>query len=253
MKAIITDLDRTLLRTDKSISKYTHDILKKCHEQGILLMAASARPLRDVLIYHEQIGFDAVTATNGAVISLPERTLEYGIPRESGEEILAKLLTFPDLFLSIETSRGLYSNRDIPEWQPVIYDRFPKLPPDVTLYKILASSTHPSLYEEIETTLSADVYHTIANSTLIQIMGREATKWKGVQHMLSCFSISPKDAVYFGDDNDDIEPIKNCGFGIAVSNAIPAVLEAADQVTDSNDLDGVARFIEESMLGIQNS
>ena len=216
MKAIVTDLDRTLLRTDKSISPYTLDILKTCHDQGFLLMAASARPLRDVLIYHKQIGFDAITATNGAVVSLPDRILEYGIPTEIGEEILSKLLVFPDLFLSVETSNGLYSNRDIPEWQPVVYDRFPKLPPGIILYKILASSQHPSLYQGIETALNDDVYHTIANHALVQIMSRKATKWNGVQHMLSCFALSPGDAVYFGDDNDD--------------------------------LDGVARFIEKNLL-----
>ena len=68
------------------------------------------------------------------------------------------------------------------------------------------------------------------------------------QKMLSHFNVSPKDAVYFGDDNDDIEPIKNCGLGIAVSNAIPSVLEVADRVIDSNDSDGVAKYIEESIL-----
>lgn len=38
MKAIITDLDRTLLRTDKSLSEYTCATLKKCHDRGMLLM-----------------------------------------------------------------------------------------------------------------------------------------------------------------------------------------------------------------------
>ena len=52
----------------------------------------------------------------------------------------------------------------------------------------------------------------------------------------------------FGDDNDDIEPIKNCGLGVAVSNAIPSVLDVADRVIDSNDMDGVAKFIEENLL-----
>lgn len=66
--------------------------------------------------------------------------------------------------------------------------------------------------------------------------------------MLSFFDISPSDTVYFGDDNDDIEAIKNCGSGIAVSNAIPPVIAAADQITDSNDLDGVAKYIEERII-----
>ena len=41
MKAIITDLDRTLLHTDKSVSEHTIAVLKKCHDQGILIMAAA--------------------------------------------------------------------------------------------------------------------------------------------------------------------------------------------------------------------
>lgn len=35
MKAIIVDLDKTLLRTDKTLSEYTLGILRKCHEKGI--------------------------------------------------------------------------------------------------------------------------------------------------------------------------------------------------------------------------
>ena len=248
MKAIITDLDRTLLRTDKSISEYTVNILKKCRENGILIMTASARPLRDILLFNNSIKFDAITATNGAIISLPNKILEYGIPNESGEKILSDILLYPDVFLSIETSTGLYSNRDIPIWEPIIYDNFPKIPDKTILYKILASSENKSLYEGIEKTLLDNVYHTIANKELIQIMSREATKWNGILHMLSYFNISPDDVIYFGDDNDDIEAIKNCGLGVAVSNAIPSVLEAADKVTDSNDCDGVARFIENYIL-----
>ena len=248
MKAIITDLDRTLLHTDKSVSEHTIAVLKKCHDHGILIMAASARPLRDILIYNDLIGFDAITATNGAVVSLPQNLLEIGIPCESGEKILSAILQYPDVFLSIETSKGLYSNRDIPVWEPVIWDKFPTLPEDIILYKILASSQQKPLYEGIESTLTDDVYHTIANNDLIQIMCREATKWNGIKHMLSYFDISPCDAVYFGDDNDDMEPIKNCGLGVAVSNAIPSVLDVADRIVDSNDSDGVAKFIEDIII-----
>ena len=248
MKAVITDLDRTLLHTDKSVSEHTIAVLKKCHDHGILIMAASARPIRDILIYNDLIGFDAITATNGAVVSLPQNLLEIGISCESGEKILSAILQYPEVFLSIETSKGLYSNRDIPVWEPVVWDKFPTLPEDIILYKILASSVQKPLYEGIQSTLTADVYHTIANNDLIQIMSKEATKWNGIKQMLSHFNISPIDAVYFGDDNDDIEPIRYCGLGVAVSNAIPSVLDVADQITVSNDLDGVAKFIEENIL-----
>ncbi len=248
MKAIITDLDRTLLHSDKSVSQYTIDVLEKCRAQGIRILAASARPLRDIHIYNELIKFDAITATNGAVVELPTGKLELGISCDSGKQILANLLCFPDIFLSIETSRGLFSNRDIPVWKPIVYDKFPELPNDIILYKILASSEHKGVYESIEQFLTGDVYHTIANEELIQIMSLDATKWNGIRHMLDYFSIAPADAVYFGDDNDDIEALKKCGLGIAVANAIPAVLEAADYITESNDLDGVAKYILEKII-----
>ena len=154
MKAIITDLDRTLLHTDKSVSEHTIAVLKKCHDHGILIMAASARPLRDILIYNDLIGFDAITATNGAVVSLPQKLLQFGISCESGEKILSAILHYPDVFLSIETSKGLYSNRDIPVWEPVLWDKFPTLPENIILYKILASSRQKTLYEGIESTLT---------------------------------------------------------------------------------------------------
>lgn len=246
MKAIITDLDRTLLHTDKSVSEYTIDVFKKCRNRGILIMAASARPLREIKVYHDLLGFDAITAANGAVVSLHQNLLEFGISRESGEAILSAVLQYQDVFISIETSKGLYSNRDISIWKPVVWNKFPTLPENIILYKILVSSEQKLLYDEIETTLTNDVYHSIAKGNLIQIMSCEATKWNGIRRMLSNFCVSPNDAVYFGDDNDDIEPIKNCGLGVAVSNAIPSVLAVADHITDSNDLDGVAEFINKS-------
>lgn len=248
MKAVITDLDRTLLRNDKSVSPRTLNALRRCRERGIRVLAASARPLRDLRRFDSAIGFDAMTATNGAVVSLPSGLFEAAIPPETGRQILSELLRFPDLFLSIETDRGLYSNRDIPEWHPVVYDRFPELPEGVILYKILVSSPRREVYEGIASVLTDDVYHTVANAELLQIMSRDATKWNGVKRMLEFCGIDPRDAVYFGDDNDDLEPIRRCGTGVAVANAIPSVMAAADLVTASNEEDGIARFLEEHVL-----
>ncbi len=252
MKALIMDLDRTLLRTDKSISGYTLDVLRRCREQGVLLLAASARPMRTIEEYRRLVGFDGVTAMNGAMVYLPEKELKCGIGKESAEKVLEAFCKDPTVFLSVETDRGLYANREIPEWDPIVYHRFPKLPEGVTVYKILASSENPSFYDCIEDALTEDTYHTIAHSgvinRLVQVMSASANKWNGVKTMLEYFGISPLDAVYFGDDNDDILPIRNCGVGVAMANSIPAVLEAADVVTGSNDEDGVAVFIERELL-----
>ena len=48
MKAgmIVTDLDGTLLRDDKTISDFTIDIIKKYQSKGGIFVAATARPVR---------------------------------------------------------------------------------------------------------------------------------------------------------------------------------------------------------------
>ena len=61
-------------------------------------------------------------------------------------------------------------------------------------------------------------------------------------------NISPEEAVYFGDDQDDLEPIRMCAMGVAVSNANEEVKAAADYVCGSNDEDGVDGFLEQKLL-----
>ena len=162
---------------------------------------------------------------------------------------MSELISITDTLISIETGDGVYSNFAIPEWNSICYDDFPNLPANVTLYKILASSSDNTLYDKINNLLTDDVYYTIANKTLLQIMSKKATKWNGIKAALEALNISQSNAVYFGDDNDDIEPIQMCGIGVAVSNAIEAAANAADHITGSNDEDGVAHFIEANILG----
>lgn len=252
-KAIIVDLDRTLLHTDKTISEYTLSVLKKCHEKGIHIMAATARPQRAIMDYHEQIHFDAMTVMNGADVILPgEREQESrqgnDIPKASAKEILQKICELPDIILSLEMGNDVYANIEIPEWEAKVYHDFPKLPTEGPIYKILVSRPNENIGPLVETLLTEDTYCTVAGNNLVQIMNKQATKWNGIQSMLEVTGISTEDAVYFGDDNDDIEPLKMCGTGVAVSNAIEAVKMAADVVTESNDEDGVARYIEREIL-----
>lgn len=247
MKAIITDLDRTLLHTDKSVSEYTCTILKKCRDRGILLMAATARPERAISDYRNQIDFDAITTLNGARIILPQDVIENGISPSVAEDILNKVIMIPNLVLSIETGDGIFSNVPIPEWNPTVFNEFPALPTEGIIYKILLSCEEADIQQKVKKVLTSDTYMTVAEGKLIQIMSTAATKWKGIKIMLEAVGIGQNEVVYFGDDNDDIEPVKNCGVGVAVSNAISEVLDVADYVTESNDEDGVARYIEKNL------
>ena len=211
-------------------------------------MAATARPERAVLTYQNQIGFEAVTTLNGARIILPDRIIENGITPSSAEAILKKVVMIPDIMLSLETEQGIFSNIPIPEWNAIVFHEFPALPTESIIYKILLSSQKSNIQFEVGKALTTDTYMTVAEGKLVQIMSTASTKWNGVKVMLETLGIKQNEAVYFGDDNDDIEPIKNCGVGVAVSNAISEVLDVADFITESNDMDGVARYIEKNIL-----
>ena len=241
-RAVIVDFDRTLLHTDKTISEYTVSILKKWQEAGARLFAATARPERAITEYCRIIAFDAVTTLNGARTVTPDAVYENLITAEEAAVILEQLYGIPGTFISVETDKGIYSNVDFPLWKPVVVQDIRMIPWERRVYKILAS--HPEIpADEIPVSLPENTYSSVAERKLLQVMSRSATKWNGVRKMLEAYGIRTSEAVYFGDDNDDVEPIRNCGCGVAVSNALDCVKEISDYVTQSNDADGVAAFL----------
>lgn len=241
-RAIIVDLDRTLLHTDKSISDITKQELRAWQEAGTQIFIASARPERAITEYRDTLGVTSVVTLNGARSVTPHKTAANVIPPDSALSILSELETIPGTVISIEAEFGLYSNVDIPIWQPIVSADLKEVARREAVYKILAS--HPDMPpEDLAVPMPDDVYCTVADKKLIQFMGRTATKWNGIRQLLSDAGIPAEQAIYFGDDNDDIEPIERCGLGVAVANALPRVKEKADAVTLSNDEDGVAEFL----------
>ena len=242
-RAVIVDLDRTLLRTDKTVSDYTLDVLRKWQEAGAALFAATARPERAITEYTEVIRFRSVTTLNGARTVTPAAVLENTIRTGSAVSILLQLISAEGMMISAEAENGIYANFEHPLWNPAVIDDIERLPEREKIYKILVSHAEIPA-DRISVTLPGDVYCTVADRKLLQFMGSEATKWNGIRQMLEHDGIRPEEAVFFGDDNDDIEPIARCGLGVAVSNALDRVKEAADDVALSNDEDGVAKYLD---------
>lgn len=249
IQTIITDLDRTLLRKDKSLSAYTLEILRKCREQGWKLLIATARPYRDILSYLDAAGAAGAAAVNGGVIVMGDHRLCHPIPPADALQVLSGPLAHPEWHISLEAGYTVYSNREIREWQSILTKDLIAAARENAIYKILVSYSNPEQMQAIQKSLPEGLYSSLANGHLIQIQPRTATKWQGVQTLLQWISVPPEQALYFGDDFDDLECLKNCGWGVAVKNAIPEALAAADDTALSNEEDGVARYLEEHLLG----
>ncbi len=248
IKTIVVDLDRTLLHTDKTLSKHTVEVLKACKETGIQIMVATARPLRTAKQYCEMINADAMVVSNGARVICGNKQTEYGICEESAMHLLNALYRQPSLLITLETGDVAYSNKPIADYETVISDDLVSIAKAEGVLKILVRRDNKETLAIVKAALTEDLYYTVANGHLIQIMSKAATKWNGIRAMLEISNCAPEETAYFGDDHDDIEPIKLCGVGVAVFNAIEEVKAAADYVVQSNDADGVARFVEQNIL-----
>ena len=77
------------------------------------------------------------------------------------------------------------------------------------------------------------------------ISNGQANKWKAIEELCKIKGINRKDIIAIGDGSNDIEMLKNAGFGIAMGNATEEVKENADIMIPSNDKEGVAIFLKE--------
>lgn len=78
--------------------------------------------------------------------------------------------------------------------------------------------------------LPIEEYETIICDKLIERAKEEGTLKLLVHIDYDFIGCSPDETMYFGDDYNDIEAIKLCGIGIAVSNAIDEVKNVADYI-----------------------
>lgn len=75
---------------------------------------------------------------------------------------------------------------------------------------------------------------------------KTVTKEQAILRLCEVCGISIENITAFGDDLVDIGMLQLCGNGIAMGNALPEVKKIADVVIDTNDEDGIAKWIEEN-------
>ncbi len=250
---IITDLDNTLLNSDKKISDYTKFVLQKCADKGIYVVFASARPILAITKYMTENFPDFIISNNGATVNKQGEVIFNSIiDRNTVEKVLIELISEKDIkAVSMQTPTIQYTNDPDymiwgEEWGGVFHE-FDVLPTD----EYTKISTQTSNIELLNTIISKyPELHLYANSTDTwqQITNRTTSKLNAVAFIANSLGFSLSQVVSFGDDFNDVEMLKGCGVGVAVKNAIPNVKEKANHICDSNDEDGVAHWIDEYLI-----
>ncbi|USX49943.1 HAD family hydrolase [Lentzea sp. HUAS12] len=82
------------------------------------------------------------------------------------------------------------------------------------------------------------------NAGLIEVSERDVTKASGLADVAERLGVAAGNVIAFGDMPNDIPMLRWVGHGVAMANAHPELLEVADEVTGTNDQDGVAQVLE---------
>ena len=251
VKMIVTDLDGTLLRTDKTISEQTRQTLRKCREAGIKVVYATARGHTAERVAPNEI-FDGKISMNGAIAKTNDKVVyDCLIPYQAARPIL---LAAHDRGMRItsEISGMHYSNFVVSDIWPRItnYTIVDFSQHEVDAEKIYTPNPAPEDISFIERLLSDDLYFIVtADGTgfLGQIMHKNATKAKAVAALGKYWDISQSEIVAFGDDFNDIDMLSYAGVSVAMENAVDEVKAVADFICLSNDEDGLAVWIETNL------
>ena len=266
-RAIATDLDGTLLRTDKSVSTRTRDAVDAAEDAGLLFIIATGRPPRWIPPVIEQLGERGlVVCANGASVYDPARhemVARFDISAEAALSIIDDVQrAFPDAVLGVEQGFEFAADTSIESTDFALLESWKlggmRVGPirdfvtdGVTKLIVRLPDDTPSGSAAAVQAVVADralVTHSTTESFL-ELSHPSVHKAATVERLLLDSGIAPDEVVAFGDMPNDLELIRWAGLGVAVANADPRLKAEADEVTASNDDDGVALVIERLLGG----
>jgi Cof subfamily protein (haloacid dehalogenase superfamily) len=263
-KLVATDLDGTLVRSDETVSDYSRRVLRKVREAGIAVVGVTGRGPRLVELCQQDLGeCDFLVLAQGAYV-LDQRDLDQPqvlrrarIAGASLSRALALLETevghLAVLVEALDEPRApLWGDATVvwpyAEWIP--YERVAALAGPA--YKGFARAedlTADELLAVARRIIPPDLATvTQAGLGYVEITAPGVDKGTGLAVVAAELGIGPEEALVFGDMPNDIAMFEWARWRrVAVANAHPDVLALADEVTASNDDDGVAAWLE-SML-----
>ncbi len=261
------DLDGTALKSNNTLSEAVKKAIENAYKSGIIIVAASGRPFASMpKAILDMPEFEYYIASNGAAVydrngkRLQSVTLnEYDVLK------LLKLTESYDLiweaFLEGETcTDSRYYNDPMSygcsaayvdyvrssrgtsdDMRGYIYDNRKRLD------SVEFVSIDRELREKLRYMMEKNIptfYVTSSSRNFVEIMDGEATKANALRFICDLLNIPLEETAAAGNADNDVDMIVEAGLGVAVKNATPKCLNAADIMVESNDNDGIAELIE---------
>lgn len=263
IRMVAIDIDGTLMRSDKQVTRRSARAIAEAARRGVSIVLASARPPRSVRELHRELGlttpsvhyngalvFDAATQTHLFHRPLARRTARRAVrlARRVDRSVVVSIERLDrwltdrvDPTLLVETARNsepdfLGSMRDC-------------LREDVTKLMLLAPPERLApVRDHLHARLGGELAVHVSDRHVIQLVHREVDKAAAVRWIADRHGIASEEVMAIGDAPNDAGMLRWAGLGVAMENAWPQALAAADALAPSNDAEGVTAALERFVL-----
>jgi Cof subfamily protein (haloacid dehalogenase superfamily) len=271
----LSDLDKTLLRTDLSVGELTRSVWNEAVARGEHLSIATARShtgIRQLLA-----GLDLrepMILLDGALIAKPDGTILHAATLDAvlGAEVLSiahRLTGEWPLIVALEADGGerFYYPPEPNRWQRELLAtmqnarrRFTTQPPvaqeqnlklvyqqDEPTTAAIEAALRDALGDAVEIKRAADPY---IDCWFLTVLHPEGDKAHALTRLEALEGIDRNKTTVFGDHHNDIGLFRAAGTKVAVANAVPELKALADIVLPhTNDEEGVARYLRDAIRG----
>jgi Cof subfamily protein (haloacid dehalogenase superfamily) len=264
VKLVASDLDGTLLLPDRTLSARTIDVLRQVVGRGVTLVLVTARPPRSVRPLAEQLQTRGLAiCCNGALIYdlaasavVRHSACEPEIVRSLVEQLRSAR---PGVQFAVEVGEAYGCETGYRAWNPVVWQEAPVVEDVLELCEAPVTKLlvrHPDVDRDemlalIRALGGETVAATHSGAPFVEVSAAGVHKADALAWLADSHGIDKADVVAFGDMPNDLAMLEWAGRGVAVANAHPDVLAAADEITLSHEEDGVAATLERLLVAYQ--
>jgi Cof subfamily protein (haloacid dehalogenase superfamily) len=259
-KLIASDMDGTLLTTDKKVSERTINAIKNAISKGAVFAVSSGRPLYFCDMFENLTGIRDIPFIlyNGAKIAVgPDHEIIHRrelSPSDAlwlineGNRVKTTVIVWAnDLLYVNEFNERTDSYQRLSLIKPVLI-RDPEELVKNGASKVLWFDTverAPYLHSILDNgEISRNISYYTSHPQFMEIVDRNCSKALALEALANRYGIRREEVIAVGDGYNDLPMLEWAGLSVAVANAEEAIKEQVQEITASNDEDGVAMLLE---------
>ncbi|CAM3068373.1 Cof-type HAD-IIB family hydrolase [Lactiplantibacillus plajomi] len=252
LKLIATDMDGTFLKDDMTYNEAQFALLyQQLQLRGIRFVIASGNQYAQLKSFFKDYPDMLYLAENGAYCRDANQVyVQQTFTPASVHAILQQLRAIADLQLIVCGVKGAYALTSMPAEHVATmrhyYHQLTLVPDFATVDDAILKfsiSCPPAkttaIVNSLRTALTGLGEPTSSGHGDIDIIQPGMNKAAGLKALGQQLGIDLTEMAAFGDGGNDLEMLREVGQGIAMANATPAVRAVADQITTSNQQQGV--------------